>query len=211
MTLTDYYLTFQSLRLSSPLPIFREERNKNPTSKREEHGRATWSNHWPLIATLTSIRHGHHPTKHSRAPRDRRSILAGSRVATRLQGVQTKGSGWAHRQISSTHVWTSCLHPRNTAVPDRDACGRRSTQRPEGVSTGARGAGLRVGKPGGRGAGTPASGPASKCLPASRAAAPAAGGPLLPETCGAPRPCQDPDSPRGARTQCDLAGRETWR
>lgn len=69
-----------------------------------------------------------------------------------------KAAGWAHRQISSTHVWASCLHPRNTAVPDRDACGRRSTQRSEGATTGACGPGLGVGKPGGRGAGTPAAG-----------------------------------------------------
>lgn len=159
----------------------------------------------PLMATLASTRLGHHPTNRSRALWDRRSILAGSRAAARLQGVQTKGSGWAHRQISSTHVWASCLHPRNTAVPDRDACGRRSTQRSEGAITGARGPGLGVGKPGGSSAGTPAAGPASNCLPASLAAAPAAGGPLLPETRGAPRPGPDPDSPRGARTQSDLA------
>lgn len=115
-------------------------------------------------------------------------------------------TGKSHPRTSGLAAFTPGTQPFQT-----DACGRRSTQRPEGVSTGARGAGLRVGKPGGRGAGTPAAGPASKCLPASRAAAPAAGGPLLPETRGAPRPCQDPDSPRGARTQCDLAGRETWR
>lgn len=110
-----------------------------------------------------------------------------------------------------THVWASCLHPRNTAVPDRDACGRRSIQRSEGAITGARGPGLGVGKSGGRGAGTPAAGPASKCLPASRAAAPAAGRPLLPETRGAPRPCPDPDSPRGARTQSDPAALQAGR
>lgn len=52
---------------------------------------------------------------------------------------------------------------------------------------------------------------ANKCLPASRAVAPAAGGPLLPETRGGPRPCPDPDSPRGARTQSDPAALQARR
>lgn len=54
-------------------------------------------------------------------------------------------------------------------------------------------------------------GPASKCLPGSSAAAPAAGGPLLPETSSAPRLCPDPDSPRGARTQSYLGALQARR
>lgn len=57
--------------------------------------------------------------------------------------------------------------------------------------------GLGVGKPGRCGAGTPAAGPANQCLPASRAAAPAADGPLLPETSGEPRPARTPTACEG--------------
>lgn len=151
------------------------------------------------MATLTSTRHGHHPTNRSRVPRDRRSILAGSRAAARLQGVQRKGSGWAHRQISSTHVWASCLHPRAQPFQTemRAMAALHSARKVRPLELGARGWGW--GSPEGA-----ALGPqsrdlrANKCLPASRAAAPAAGGPLLPETRAArPAPAWTPIAREG--------------
>lgn len=66
-----------------------------------------------------------------------------------LQAPESPGKaagGPTGKSHPRTHVWASCLHPRNTAVPDRDACGRRSIRRSEGAITGARGPGLGGGE-----------------------------------------------------------------
>lgn len=65
----------------------------------------------------------------------------------RLQGNQRKGSGWAHRQTASTHIWANCCvpqehsHPRQNRVQSLVAAphGGRS----EGTTTRALGWGWR--------------------------------------------------------------------
>lgn len=93
-------------------------------------------------------------------------------------------------------VCTSGTQPSQT-----DACGRHSTQQPEGATTGVGIPGLGLGKPGRCSAGTPAEGPANQYLPASRTAAPAADGPLLPETQRAAR-----SAPARTPTACEGPG-----
>lgn len=124
----------------------------------------------------------------------------------RLRGGPT---GKSHPRTSGLAVFTPGTQPFQI---ERDACGRRSTQRSEGATTGACGPGLGVGKPGGRCAGTPAAGTCEQMPTCEqrrrtcrRRAAPPGNARRAPPLPGPRQP------PRGADPErpCGLTGQET--